>query len=206
MNELLTWYLAPWRRVGRATFNTVIALASVPSLLLMLLGLAGSAGGVLGPFTDLLGASQGLQTALGGAGAPPDAQGLQQALQHMQGLSNPPPTSATPPSSNLGLWMDMLIWLALIPLVAMRLRDVGIKSNNILIGLVAVYAGMLMDFTTHLTSTHLFGWVGTVAGLVGFITLAWLCMAPSKAREMTTPPRSGHHSLNDNDPYPPFRP
>jgi hypothetical protein len=161
-------------------------------------------GGVLGPVTELMGNPSSLQQAMDGTAPPADAHKLELALQQMQNAASAP---ATPEAGTglLGL-VDPLIWLALMPLVHMRLRDMGVSSNMIWWWTAAVYLGMAMDAVEKGLGTPLFGWWSTVAGVVGFITLGWICLAPSKAREVTAEPRSGKNNLDDNDPYPPFRP
>lgn len=203
LNEFFAWYMAPWRRIGRAPFNTVVALASVPSMLLGVMGMAQGAGGMLGPLGDMMNAGQSLQNAVDGA-PPTDVHALEQALNHMQnagtGMQQAPGFSF-----NTG-WLDTAIWLALIPLVHMRLRDVGVKPKNVWVWTALLYAGMLMSLVDDVAGQDIFGWWATLAGLVNLVGLGWLCLAPSKARGVTDGPSSATGNLDDHDPYPPFRP
>ncbi len=69
--DFLGWYLAPWRRINRMTFNLVIGVAMIPGLLFSLTGFLGGAGGVLGPAMELMGAGPSAAVGRAGGGVPP---------------------------------------------------------------------------------------------------------------------------------------
>ncbi|MFZ2587784.1 MAG: hypothetical protein WAZ18_06690 [Alphaproteobacteria bacterium] len=205
--EALDWYLAPWRKIGRGTFNVVVGVASLITPLLGLMGFVGSVGSVLGPFGSLLDGGKSLEAAMNGT-PPPDVQALEQALHHVQTAGEGFSAAAGPAAAGIN-WaggLDILIWVALIPLVLMRLRDMGKRGNALYALAGAVYAGMVMGSVSTLVGRDVFGWWGTAASVVSFGVLAWLCVAPSRATGVTTGPVSKKVNLDEQDPYPPFRP
>jgi hypothetical protein len=214
VQAFLNWYLSPWQRVNRMVFNVVLFAASLPGLLLSVAGFTNGAGGVLGSLMDMMAAAKNL------GALPEDPAGLQSALENMQKAGQGfEAAGAERVVQAVGLPWDTLvdgaIWLVLLPLVMMRLRDMGRKQRMVLVFTVFIYLGVVMDLWVDVGLPDLFGGWKTLADVVGFVLIGWLCVAPSKARErvdpMTAPGGSGMvrrdgQSLDDTDPYPPFRP
>lgn len=204
----LSWYLSPWRRIGRGTFNLVLAVAAVPSLLLGVWGMVDGVGGLLAPLAGMLDASRSLQQGVGAAGGP-DAGLLGDALRHMQGLGGNSGAPAPVASLAWAELLDLTIWLALLPLMQMRLRDMGVVARNIWPLTAVLYAGLLADDAKALVGVDLLAGWGWLAGFVGFVLLAWMTVAKSRPRGqdgVTDSGVSAKVALDDTDPYPPFRP
>lgn len=214
VNGFLDWYLSPWRRINRAVFNIVLFAATLPGFLLSVLGLTNGAGGVLGSMMDMMNAAKSL------GAMPEDPTALQSALENMQkaGQGFEGASSTTQAVAHGLPWdtiVDGTIWLVLLPLVMMRLRDMGKGRRTVLVFTVLVYMGVVMDLWVDVGLPDWFGGWKTAADVVSFVIVLWLCVAPTKARErvdpMTAPGGSGMvrpdgRSLDDTDPYPPFRP
>jgi uncharacterized membrane protein YhaH (DUF805 family) len=188
IDDFLAWYLAPWRRIGRAPFNTAVVVATIPSMVLSLTGMVEGAKGLLGPLMGLMGGGSGGGTPDlagmmngdfgGGNGGGPDPAQLQKALDQLQqGASAPAPHGVA--------WGDVLdsgIWLALLPLVMMRLRDMGKSGVMLWVFIVLLYAPILMQLAAAFAG-DVFGTAQTVAGFVSFVLLAWMCVAKSHREE-----------------------
>lgn len=210
----LDWYLSPWRRVNRAVFNVVLFAATLPGLVLSVMGFTSGAGGVLGSLMDMMNAAKNL------GAVPEDPTALQRALETMQRAGQGfEAVGAEHAAAAAELPWDTIvngaIWLVMLPLVMMRLRDMGKGQRAVLVITVLVYVGVVMDLWVDVGLPDWFGGWKTAADVVGFIIVMWLCVAPTKARErvdpMTAPGgygtvRPDGQSLDDTDPYPPFRP
>ncbi|MCP5405540.1 MAG: hypothetical protein H6922_04900 [Pseudomonadaceae bacterium] len=209
MNDWLAWYVAARGRVGRGVFNWVLVAASVPGLLFGVYGMADSAGGLLAPLLGLLDAGQSLQQGVGNGGLDPYALG--DAMRQMQsaGEGFAAAGEVGGPSFAWAELVDMLIWLALVPLMLMRLRDAGVREARLWWWLVFMYAGMLMADVEAMADANLFGWWDWPLGFVGMLVLGWLTIAHSRERKqggVTGDAASAKVRLDDTDPYPPFRP
>lgn len=209
----MDWYLSPWGRMNRTVFNTVLVVASLPGFLLSMMGLTSGAGGVLGGLMDMMAAAKNL------GGLPDDPTALEGALLNMQKAGEGFEAAGAEHAAHAaGLPWDAIangaIWLVLLPVVMMRLRDMGKKPRTVLILAGLVYVGVVMDLWVDVGLPDLFSGFKLGADIVGFVLIGWMCLAPTKARQridpMTAPGGSGmvrpHGSLDDHDPFPPFRP
>lgn len=208
IEQWLAWYLAPWRRMGRGPFNTVLAVAAIPSMLLGVWGLVDGVGGILSPLTQMMDAGRSLQQGVGGAGV--DAGALGEAMRQMQGAGEGLASGGD--GAGGFAWaelLDLAIWLALLPLMQMRLRDMGVAPKNVWVWTAILYAGMVVSDVQALTGVNLFGGWSWLVGVVGFVLLGWMTVAKSRPREqkeVTDGGASAKVRLDDTDPYPPFRP
>lgn len=190
MHDFLHWYLAPWSRIGRAGFNAVWVVASIPSLLAMLFGIGEVAGGGMQPLMDVLGLRDGF---MGG-----DPVVVQAALLNLH------QQVATPAEVAKGVdwmwWLDSACWVALLPLVMMRLRDMGVKNGTTLWVWVGVfYAPTVMQWIQAALMIEVGMLFNVVLGVAGFGVMAWLCVAPSAARTVTAPVPSGRVERHERD-------
>ena len=176
MQEWLGWYLAPWRRVGRMTFNVVLTLASLPSLLMGFFGDGG--GGFMAP---LLGALNG-----GGesGGMSPDAlAAMGESLQRVARMPGVAPQPGV--LFDWALLVNNSLMVLLLPLVQMRLRDMGKGGKWLWPLTVGAYGGVVAGFS----GMAGLGWggVGTVVQWVSFLMLLWLCSARTQVVDTPKP-------------------
>lgn len=201
--EFLGWYLAPWRRMNRMTFNVVVGMAMIPGILFSFTGLLDGAGGVLGPAMDLMGGGGTSSAPVSGAGPEGLPPGLADQLAKVKGndghgMSDAEVTRAVSemmphgPMANVpgtgqasgfswGMLVGDLIMLALVPLVMMRLRDMGQRGMVMWILLGGAYASIAVDFAG-MVGLDL-GMLGIGAGVVGMFLWLWLSMAPTSRPE-----------------------
>jgi hypothetical protein len=185
--EFVNWYLAPWRKIGRAPFNTILGLAAVPGLVLWGLGFGESMSGLAGIFSGAADAGQQLQN------LHPDTPQMTNMVNSL--LTGTPPGPGGGGGfdwSGVGAWVDGLIWLALVPLVRMRVRDLGYRRGWSHWGwLGAVYAGTVLDLLSKFGVPGLEG-LATAGAVVSFVLLAVLCVKhgvpAEETRRMTTAP------------------
>lgn len=189
LNEFIAWYFSPWRKIGRTPFNTALLLVNLPGLVSCVAGKSAPSqgGGNMSLMNTLMG-GQGI-----GENGMADVQNL---------FAN---ATTTPTEAGLGAadWAVLGIWLAFIPLVQMRLRDMGFKRQTVWSLTGVIYTCVGMEIISGLAGADLFGWVDTLAYMVSGAFVLWLCLAPSAVTERPVPVTP---SRDDTDPFPPFRP
>jgi hypothetical protein len=199
------WYIAPWRRIGRPAFGTALAVASIPTLLFMLLGWADLGSSWLSPFGSLTGLSdlsnpQNLESNLGalnglGAGALPSIPGLTTLPEALGGAAATPPPApvapiapiapVTPPAApthylaTLGAILTNLSQLLLIPLCRMRLLDMGHPPRRALVLSVIISLSSLSNLLAAVGLPQLPA--STLLAILNFLGYFWLCVAGSAA-------------------------
>ena len=176
LENFLAWYLAPWRRIGRKEFGLALTLATVPSLIIMVLGWGSSAGSFIDPLMSLAGIGQQLSNGGGDMGS------LQASLEKLQaGATAVPAAKAVVASFDWSGLLNGLCLLAMIPIGRMRLRDMGWFGwqENVLTVIfnISVVEGLLQS----LTGYDLLPW-GTLWSLLNFAGYGWLTFAKSKPR------------------------
>ena len=97
LNDLLGWYIAPWRRMNRATFNVIMLVITLPGFALQALGWGDGLSGMAGHGADILDFARNLQDATGATGALPP-QGV---LEGLVGPGGAPATCAPAPTTTL---------------------------------------------------------------------------------------------------------
>ena len=171
LNELLAWYLAPWRRIGRAPFNTALVVANLPS---MVLSFSGSGDGGPGMF-------EMAKSLMGGGGIPTTPQEADRANASAQAatdfLSGMMGNGAAAHHAGMADYLDVAVWLLLVPLVMMRLRDTGRAGTSLWVFVAMVYATVALELVSVLTGAD-FGVMGTGLYLLSGAVVAWLCLAP----------------------------
>lgn len=182
-DEFLSWYLAPWRRMGRVEFGAFLAAVSVPGFLLMILGFADSVTGWLAPVAGMLDIGKQMTSAANASMTDPAA--LQDVANQLTGDAFMPGMNAASTAAAAahfdwpGLVNNVLL-LALVPLCRMRLRDMGKTGKTELVWtvllnvspLIALLAVFGVDFIP----------LGWAFGLLNFGGYIWLCMAASAPR------------------------
>lgn len=170
IGDFLSWYLAPWRRMGRGEFAMWLGFVSLPGIVLMLMGLLEG----MGPLMDAaVGAMDIMHQAQGG-----DLSGALSGAQGMQGEMLAEGTSG---GFAWGDLINNLCLLVMFPLCRMRLRDMGRVWPRDLVWAVVINVSTVNGIAG-LFGVNLLpyvGWVFSMLGLGGYI---WLCLAGSAAR------------------------
>jgi uncharacterized membrane protein YhaH (DUF805 family) len=166
--EFLSWYLAPWRRIGRRDFGIALLVATLPGLLLMFVGFGSSASHFMGPLMGLADVAQ--------SGNPDELLKQAQALQAGMGTGAPETGFAV---DWTGVLNNVLL-LALLPLTRMRLRDMGWLGRKELIVAVVLNLSVANSLLVSLTGLSVLplAWLFGVVNFVGYI---WLSVAQGKA-------------------------
>jgi uncharacterized membrane protein YhaH (DUF805 family) len=172
ITEFLAWYLAPWRRIGRTPFNVVFGLISIIPLAISLGGL----GGMLAGGTDTMQAIQNIQQ--GNMAAMGQLEGT------LRGLASVPPAQTPMP------WADMInavLIVLLIPLVRMRLRDIGWQTPTMHWGGLAIVVGPVFLALLKVLGVEIP--MGFTFTIMQCVVLGLLCIKQSKpAPERPLPP------------------
>ena len=194
ITNLLAAYLTPWLRVGRGTFNLVFFVAMLPGLLL---GFT-SAASFIAPLLSMFEAGQHLATTAQGP-----ATALNGALTAMHGAGQGF-QQASQPGSAWADWLDPLIMLALIPLIAARTRDCGQTPTTVKTLTGLAIAGTALGIFK-LLGLPTFG-LTLPAGLAGFVVITYLCTRKSAPRPkpyiQKTNPTNPASIPPDDDDYP----
>lgn len=103
---------------------------------------------------------------------------------------------------DFGNLLNFLIYLALIPIVMMRLRDLGKWGNTLYVYTGVVYSGIAIESTKSLLHIQFPMLLSASAGILSFIMISWLCMGGSKVRPSEIH-REDNYMPGDNpdDPY-----
>lgn len=172
IDNFLAWYLAPWRRLGRKEFGLALALATLPGLLVMFAGLGNSAGSFFEPLMNLADMGRNI-----GNGS--DVSGLQSQWGGVQ-------TEMLAAPGTVGVdWNGVLngsCLLALVPLVRMRLRDMGWVGKTELAMTAAMNVSVLGGLVSSLTGYELLP-LSMVWSALNFMGYAWLSFAKGRPRQ-----------------------
>lgn len=189
MDEFLNWYLAPWRKIGRGPFNTIVFAVAIPGMLLWFVGFGESASGVGGMIGNLMdmgaGGVGGMQNAANGGG---DLTHMVNTVLGPMASDAPLPASPAIPWGAIGGWVDSLLWLLCLPLVRMRVRDMGYANDTVghWLWVAAAFAGTLPDLFTKLGVPG-FESLSTWGSVIAFVGLLVLCI-----KGHAQPPRDEH--------------
>ena len=211
----LSWYLGVRTRMNRGTFNAVFLLASLPVLMLNLQGFGENVSKMSEQGVNMSQAAGSLMDSFTGAHASSDPQQLLRELdQQRQGLQDASKMmdvftgkgdvdEVDDGSMSLQDWskdLDILIYLLMIPVVRMRLRDGG-KWDGLghWFILFAAYSALLLDGLGSLGILTLGASENIAAQVASFFAFLWLCMKKSEARSAS---RDGYlPGDSPDDPY-----
>jgi hypothetical protein len=181
--DFLAWYLAPWRRMGRKEFGIILTLATVPGIVIMLVGWGSGAGSVLEPILGFMGAGQQLGQTFNNAG---DLANLQQGLERMQsgltGLGSSAPAAPAVSHFDWGGLINALCLLACVPMCRMRLLDMGWVGWQSLTLLALINLATVGDLVHVVSGFDVLpaAWVFSMLNFCGYF---WLMLAKSRVRE-----------------------
>lgn len=197
IQEFLSWYLAPWRRLGRKEFGIALVVVALPGFILMVVGFGNSASHFLGPLLSI-----------GDMAGNPDemlkqAQGMSDSLKGMMGTG--------PQGEPFHVdWSGILnngLLLLLLPLTRMRLRDMGWFGPKELAMTVVLNLSVADSLLYSVCGVSILPW-STVFGLVNFVGYLWLSMAkgkayvsPSERTDYTVSPTAPNKRYDDDDTY-----
>lgn len=205
ISDFLAWYLAPWRRISRWEFGVALMVATVPGLLLSLIGLGNSVGSFIEPFMGLFSAGQSLQSAVGNG----DISSLSHSLGTFSALAMPAAPAPTSHGIDWSSFINTVLLLATVPLCRMRLRDMGYKGHSEIALTGILNISVLNNLIVILTGWHLLP-LETLFGVCNFAGYIWLCAAKSKPRAPRPPPTPDHSPESDlphdTPPFPPPHP
>lgn len=183
LEDFLSWYLAPWRRIDRKTFGIALTIATIPGIIIMIAGWGSSGGSFLDPIMGLMGHGGGTDQQVTGAMSNAD---LQLTVEKMRGTLTGTggavaATKAVAFSIDWSGILNGLCLLAMVPLGRMRLRDMGWFGwqENVLTVLfnLSVVEGLIQSMT---------GWdvlpYGNLWGFLNFAGYAWLSLAKGQHR------------------------
>ena len=200
LSQFLAWYLSPFTRMGRGRFNIIFFIALLPPLLIKVVAFQEKAQEVM---TTGQGSMQMVQNILGSVSNPTyggdDADSVRSIQEQRQTMNNLVGASGLldigqQPRKHIKEkdttpWADILsfvILMSLIPLVQMRLRDVGKGGETelwVFTGLI--YIAVLFDGLKTILGISMPGFISMIAAGLSFVVLGWLCM---KASASYTPP------------------
>jgi hypothetical protein len=165
LQELLDWYLAPWRRIGRWGFNTALTVASLPGLVMMFIGFGDMASSVFG-----------------GLGQMQDMMNSGDPTQMLNGLQGMMGGTAGHHHFDWSGFINGLCFVALIPFCRMRLRDMGWFGWPEVVWTVLLNASVVAGLVEAVTGWNVLPW-GWVFGALNLFGYVWLAFAKGKARE-----------------------
>ena len=199
LSQFLSWYLSPFTRMRRGRFNVIFFIALLPPLLIKVASFQEKAQEMMQTSQNSM---QMVQSILGTVSNPSyggdDATSVRSIQEQRQTMNNlvgasglldigkqpqQPQTRATTPWADI---LSFIILISLIPLVQMRLRDVGKGGETelwVFTGLI--YTAVLFDGLKTILGISMPGFISMVAAGVSFVILGWLCM---KASAAYTPP------------------
>jgi hypothetical protein len=197
LQVFLNWYLSPRTRMKRGLFNVVFFLAFIPVLYVKFMDMTESTSQKADQYAPMMSM---LKSGLSGEQNldATDIQGILKRSEQtrentrdlmevfdFQSFQNPnleEPTSKSKKKTGLGEILNFLIYLGLIPIVMMRLRDLGKWENSCYIYTGLVYGGIALDSLKSLLGMSFPLWLTSAAGILSFILISWLCMGNTKIR------------------------
>lgn len=202
----LNWYLNPRTRMKRGLFNVVFFLAFVPVLFIKVIDMAESTGQKADEYAPVMNMlKQGLSggnnyDTLDVEGVLRQSENTRDATRELMsaldfqsfGKSKPAPTKQK--SFNLGEVLNFFIYIALVPIVMMRLRDLGKWGDSLYLYTGLAYSGIFLDIVKSLFGFNVPLLVTSAAGVLSFVLISWLCMGASRKRK---------RDLNKDDNYMP---
>tara|TARA_R110000868_G_scaffold218576_1_gene468886 strand:- start:29074 stop:29724 length:651 start_codon:yes stop_codon:yes gene_type:complete len=191
INQFLNWYLGERTRMKRGLFNVVFFVAFIPVLFVkMNSGMAGMMEEAQ-QYAPLISAAEEMMD-----GGEVDTYNIEETLNHskqtrditrqlMRDLGMNAPTAQ---SQNLekkhgikwGALLNILVFIALIPIIQMRLRDLNKWGQTNLVYVGLVYTGIANDALKDLFAIELPTFISASLGILTFVLVSWLCMSNSK--------------------------
>lgn len=219
LQVFLNWYLNPRTRMKRGLFNIIFFLAFIPVLYVKFMDIAESTSQktnqyapVMNMLKDGLSGNQSLdsmdmdiESTLKRSEQTRESTRALMDVFDFQSFQNEAATGKAPePEKGKGLGdiLSFLIYLSLIPVVMMRLRDLGKWGDSCYIYTGLVYSGIALDSLKNLLGLSFPLLLTSAAGILSFVLISWLCMANTKIR-----PKDMHREDNyvagdkPDDPY-----
>ena len=216
LQVFLNWYLNPRGRMKRGMFNVVFFVAFIPVIFIKVMDMAENTTQKAGEYAPVMNM---LKDGLSGKNNidSRDVQGFlrksestRNATRQMmdafdfQSLEKASVGIKEKPKSGLDLgdFLSFLIYLGLIPIVMMRLRDLGKWGNALYVYTAVVYSGILVDSAKSLLHMDFPISVSAAASILTFVLVSWLCMGGSRIRPSEIH-REDNYMPGDNpdDPY-----
>ena len=226
LSQFLSWYLSPFTRMGRGRFNIIFFIALLPPLLIKVASFQEKTQEMMQTSQNSM---QMVKSILGTVASPTygsdDASQVRSIQEQRQTMNNLVGASglldigqqprkhirekATTPWADI---LSFIILISLIPLVQMRLRDVGKGGETelwVFTGLI--YTAVLFDGLKTILGISMPGFISMIAAGLSFVILSWLCMKKSAAytppsERSVAPPAEkvegfDPHAKNPDDPY-----
>lgn len=203
IDNFLSWYLGARTVIGRGVFNIVFFLASLPIFLMQLEGFTEKMSGTAAQGQGL---SSLVGQVLGGAG---QSSGMPMNIDAQQLLNNPQKllqdlqqnrnnmqnivhsgeqfldgfSAPEKGGSSLDKYLSFAIYLLMIPVVRMRIRDGGyFYGAGHFVILMAAYAAPLLDMFSTLGFLSLDTMANVLAQVFSFFAFMWLCAKGTERR------------------------
>lgn len=216
LQVFLNWYLNPRGRMKRGMFNVVFFVAFIPVIFIKVMDMAESTTQKAGEYAPVMNMlkdglsgknnidSRDVQGFLRQSENTRDATRQMMDAFNFQSLEKASVGIEDKPEGglDLGNFLNFLIYLALVPIVMMRLRDLGKWGNSLYVYTAAVYSGILIDSFKALLGMNFSVSISAAGSILSFILISWLCMGGSKVRPSEIH-REDNYMPGDNpdDPY-----
>lgn len=186
MQRFLYWYLSPTSRLGRGSFNWIVAIATLPVVILQVWDFSDTARGMANQMSNPTSMLSGglspdvLQQALTG-NVPVGSEAQQQLSQYAAQAAHPTePQPATPAAADYSAGWDvsllnLLVTLSLVPILMMRLRDMAWSPYL----WVMILLPVLLEFFGHIFHFVVSTEINVALAGTSFILLFWMCLAAS---------------------------
>lgn len=191
LEEFLSWYLAPWRRIDRKTFGIALTIATIPGIIIMIAGFGGSGGSFLDPLMSVSGMGGGTDQQAISSMSNSD---LQLQVEKMRSQFTPDGAAAAKDAAakapvKAAAWkidwsgiLNGLCLVAMIPLSRMRMRDMGWfgwqETFLTVVFNISVVEGLIQSISGYDVLPY-----GTLWGFLNFGGYAWLSIAKAQYRE-----------------------
>ena len=208
-NSFLNWYLGGRTHIKRGLFNILFFLAFIPVLFVkMNNGLAGISEksdeyapliGMIDEFstnTDNVDTNDvdSIENYLDEAQRTRDI--TRQVMKMLDFNDTQEPKTLEP---SWGSSLNFLIFLALIPIVQMRLRDMGKWGAEVWVYTGLIYGSIVLDSLTSLISITFPFLLTATASVLTFILISWVCVGKTSNRANNT--KNYMPGDSPNDPY-----
>lgn len=194
IETFIKWYFGERTRLKRGMFNVIFFLAFIPVLFVKFNEMTEKAVNKSDQYAPVMNM---LKSTLEGGGHI-DARDVEGVLRRsentrettrdlmdefdFESLGETSAVSSKNDNPSLGDGLNFLIYLVLVPIVMMRLRDLGKWNEQLYIFTGLVYSGVIVDAGKSLLSMSFPLWLSGLAGVISFVLISWLCMAAGKKR------------------------
>jgi len=199
MNDIqafLNWYLNPRARMARGLFNVIFFLAFVPVLYFKFIEMSESASHKTqqyAPVMNMLKDGLSGQKSLDSTDLQGFLQNESQKREAVRGLMDEFDLNSVMQGQSVAQskkketrfsdFLNILIYLALVPIVMMRWRDLGKWENSLMIYTGLTYSALLLDVLYSVFSVQVAVGLKGACAVVSFVMFSWLCMGGSKKRQ-----------------------